>query len=76
MQDVGKKNVYTKKTRNIIFVVYTETISICNTEYLSPVFFTLCSDRVSAFEVVLSDSPCEGLGKYSILNESKSWVGV
>jgi hypothetical protein len=46
-----------KKLRNIICVVCTETISVCNTEYLSS-FFS------HSVVLVLSDSSCEVLGKY------------
>jgi hypothetical protein len=42
-------------------------------------FFTLCSARVSELVIVLSDSPCERIGKWEtcpILKEDRSLVHV
>jgi hypothetical protein len=41
-----------------------------------PFFFTVCSARVSAFVIVLSDSSCEKIGKREILKERKSGASV
>jgi hypothetical protein len=59
----GKNNGNTKKLRNRICVGYTERTSAGNTE-CSSALFTLCSARVSALVIVLSDSPCKRIGKW------------
>jgi hypothetical protein len=41
--------------------------------------FTLCSARISVLVIVLSNSPCERIGKLEscpILNEDRSFVGA
>jgi hypothetical protein len=61
-----------------VYVGYTQITSADNTECSSSVCLH-CSARVSALMVVLSESPCERIGKWKtclILKENRSLVCV
>jgi hypothetical protein len=74
----GQNNGNTKKLRNRIYVGYIETTSVGSTE-CSSVFFTFCSDRVSALMIVLNEGPCERIEGWEacpILKEDRLLVRV
>jgi hypothetical protein len=67
----GQNNGNSKKLRNIICIGYIERTSLGNTECSS-----VCLHSVA---IVLSDSPCERIGKWEtrpILQEDRSLVRV
>jgi hypothetical protein len=60
---IGQNIGNPRKLRNGISVGYIERTSVGNTEGFFFRLFTLCSARASVLLIVLSDSPCERIGK-------------
>jgi hypothetical protein len=65
--------------KNLFALATPKEIHLANTEAFSFPLFTLCSARVSSLVIVLSDSPCERIGKWEtflFLKEDRSLVHV
>jgi hypothetical protein len=76
----GKQyNENTKKLRNSVCVGPIEGLSVTKLWMFFFCLFTLCSAGVIALVIVLSESPCERIGKWEtcpVLKENRSLVCI